>query len=166
MHPKTIGLAIGLVFALGVTTPARAQTTTFTPSKDNTLYQVEHRQHKQRAGRKPVRRAERTTAAIRRALLAFDLSSIPSNATITAATLTLQCTKVAANTATNISLRRVSRNWGEGGSNAPDEEGNGDGCANERCDMDSRVLQHRAMGVSGRGFLRHGKRGHLRGRRR
>jgi hypothetical protein len=62
---------------------------------------------------------------IRRGVIAFDLTnSVPAGSVVTAVTLSLYCsrTKDASETVT---LHRVLANWGEGTSNAAQEEGKG-----------------------------------------
>lgn len=60
----------------------------------------------------------------RRALIAFDLSSIPTGSTITGVTLTLTCTR-SASLAEPVSLRPSLASWGEGPSIALGEGGMG-----------------------------------------
>lgn len=62
--------------------------------------------------------------SIQRALLHFNTASIPTNALVTAATLTLVVTK-SASTQTGINLHKVSADWGEGTSDAGGNEGTG-----------------------------------------
>lgn len=60
----------------------------------------------------------------RRALVQFDLSSIPANATVTGASLTLHMSKtIAANQP--VGVHRVLESWGEGSSDASLNEGTG-----------------------------------------
>ncbi len=59
----------------------------------------------------------------RRALLRFDLTSIPSNATVTSASLTLRCGNSQGTNA--VMLHRLLDDWGEGTSHAPHPEGRG-----------------------------------------
>ncbi len=59
--------------------------------------------------------------SVQRALLHFDLSSIPANAVISSATLTVYTDRSAPG-ATNVELRRVSANWGEGTSDGAELE--------------------------------------------
>jgi hypothetical protein len=60
----------------------------------------------------------------RRGLLAFDVSAIPSDATVTAVTLTLHMSKTIAGSQ-QFGLHTVMASWGEGASDAPDDEGKG-----------------------------------------
>jgi FtsP/CotA-like multicopper oxidase with cupredoxin domain len=61
----------------------------------------------------------------RRALLRFDLSSIPAGSTINSVSLRLYCSRAKQNTSYSISLHRVLADWGEGTSHASGEEGQG-----------------------------------------
>ncbi len=63
----------------------------------------------------------------RRALLHFDLSSIPPGSTITAVTLALNLNRVAPSGAPTdlFGLRRLTADWGEGTSDGGSEEGGG-----------------------------------------
>jgi hypothetical protein len=95
---------------------AGAQTTqTFSASADNTIFS-DRTDNSNGAG--PVFVSGRTQLALRRALLRFNLSSIPSNATITAATLTVYCTQIAAVSPQSeyVTLHLVEEDWGEGSS--------------------------------------------------
>jgi hypothetical protein len=67
-----------------------------------------------------------TNDLLRRGLIAFDLSSIPTNATITAATLSLFSNRPRPNDGpVDVSLNRVLREWGEGASDAGEPGGIG-----------------------------------------
>lgn len=56
------------------------------------------------------------TSGIRRALMHFDLSSVPAGSTVSSAAVTMQVTKTSFATSGdfNFSLHRLTRNWGEG----------------------------------------------------
>jgi hypothetical protein len=62
--------------------------------------------------------------AARRALVAFDLSSIPSGAVINSATLTLNMNRSIVGS-TPVRIHRLTTDWGEGASDASGEEGKG-----------------------------------------
>jgi hypothetical protein len=70
-------------------------------------------------------------AATRRGLLAFDLSGIPAGVQIDRVTLRLTLADVAAQelSARNVSLHRLTSDWGEGTSNAGNSGGSGNGVA-------------------------------------
>jgi hypothetical protein len=107
---------------------ARAVTVTFGALKDNTLYETTDDSVSNGAG--PGMFAGRTgtnagTPALRRGLIAFDVSSIPSNAVIESATLTLNLSRAAAAGPGNIFIHRLTRDWGEGSSNAGNPGGGG-----------------------------------------
>lgn len=91
---------------------------TLSTSADNTLYQDPSGNLSNGAGQHfYVGDNGKPTNSIRRGLVKFDLSSIPTGATITAVTLMLHMSKTAAG-AENIDLHVAQKNWGEGASNA------------------------------------------------
>ena len=109
---------------LAIFNSASAETVVLAPSKDNTLYQNPAGQLSNGKGSYLfVGRTDENS--IRRALIRFDLSSIPANATISGATLTMFSSSPKDNSPAPVSLRKVARDWGEGASNAPGEEGGG-----------------------------------------
>jgi DNA/RNA endonuclease YhcR with UshA esterase domain len=105
-----------------------AQTTvTLTSSKDNTIFESPTGVLSSGAGGEVI--TGRTNAIIpllRRALMQFDVSSIPSNATITSASLKLQMTKTSSGSF-NVGLHAVASDWGEGASNSGTGSGSGTG---------------------------------------
>jgi hypothetical protein len=110
---------------------APAQTVQLTTSKDNTLFQPDLAGD---SGIGPQVFAGRVGGfgggvGLRRGVLAFDVAgSVPAGATVTGATLTLQCSHVpiadASNTRTQ-RIRRATANWGEGTSDAGVNGGTG-----------------------------------------
>ena len=108
--------------------PASADTVTLNPSKDNTLYEpIAQDGFTDRsnalgdsmfAGRVNDADADPnsgTRAAIRRAVVAFDIAgSIPAGATIDSVQLILYCDRAKLTTAFNVSLHRLDADWGEG----------------------------------------------------
>ena len=117
------------VLALSATlcASASADVVSISASKDNTLYENTDPTSQLSDGQGIYLYAGKTGSndnfRIRRALIAFDLSSIPTNATVTAATLTLF--KSNSNTGATVSLHKVTRDWGEGASNSGNPGGSG-----------------------------------------
>lgn len=100
-----------------------ADTTTLTPSKDNTLYESSDGSLSNGGG---FYLFAGSTAGngVRRALLHFDLAAIPTGATINSAQLVLQMDKSNAG-ATEVTCHRLLANWGEAGSVGTRGEGTG-----------------------------------------
>lgn len=104
--------------------PQGVETKTFSPSKDNSLYESTEGNLSNGAG---VYLFAGTTAAedIRRALIAFDLQdAIPDGAVILSAQLKLHLSKTNSESQM-LSAHRLLADWGEGDSDAPSEEGAG-----------------------------------------
>jgi len=102
----------------------RMSQVTLTPSKDNTLYQHSSGSLSNGAGSYffvgATNKGER-----RRAVIAFDIAGVvPAGATIASAVLSLNMSRTEAG-ASGIQLHRVLADWGEGDSDAPNEEGSG-----------------------------------------
>jgi hypothetical protein len=120
------GLVVG--FALG--SGSLADTVTITPVKDNTIYEQDDTSNGQGsflfAGK-----TGQIRDSLRRALLAFDIAgSVPAGSTITSASLTLNLSKAASNQPFDFSLHRLLKDWGEGTSNAGQNEGQGADASN------------------------------------
>jgi hypothetical protein len=112
---------------VAISSGAAAVTIDLAPVKDNTLYEI------------PADTVEISNGAgaymfvgnaargdSRRALIAFDLSTIPAQSTITNAVLTLYMSRTVVG-ATDVGVHRVAADWGEGASNASSNEGRGAG---------------------------------------
>lgn len=105
--------------------PAQAEGTeiTLTPIKDNTLYE-------DGTGALSNGTGDRMFSGVtlqpdlRRALVAFDLSVIPQGNQIVEATLTLEQVMTISG-AQSVSIHRVLKDWGEGDSVAPGQQGAG-----------------------------------------
>src|SRR5215831_5916105 len=114
------------VVSLGLMqTAVFAVTVMLAPQKDNTLYEDATGSLSNGAGIYMFAGLT-NVAGVRRGLIAFDLSSIPSSATVTDATLSMFLSTPHGQTMTvNISLSKVLRGWGEGASDAGDPGGMG-----------------------------------------
>jgi len=97
---------------------ARADTATFTPDKDTTLFQTTSN-FSDGAGQAIYagRTGQSTTSLqIRRGLLHFNISSIPAGANITAATLRLTAENRGQNGDRTMTLHKLLQDWGQGSS--------------------------------------------------
>ncbi len=112
---------------LGIIAYTQAQQTTTVPlDKYNTLYQSSSSTNKSNGAGTYffVGQNKKSTNNLRRALLHFDLSSIPNDAVITDATLSLFMSKSIVG-AKEVRVHRATADWGQGTSDAPEEEGGG-----------------------------------------
>lgn len=116
-----------LLFSILLACPAFlfAQSTTVTleAAKDNTLYFSEGGSLSNGSG-SHLFCGRDAQGGRKRALVQFDLSSIPANAMIDSVRLTMNMSTTISG-ATTISLRRLTSDWGEGASDAFGEEGAG-----------------------------------------
>ncbi len=113
-----------VVGALGIIRAGHAQATVVNvpASADNTLYAENSGVSN---GKGPTMFAGATASgAIRRALISFDLSSLPAHASVASTTLHLHLSKTTSG-ATTQSLYALTAPWGEGASNAGDPGGGG-----------------------------------------
>jgi len=119
--------SLGVVLAIAglcAALPSAAIVVTLHPVKDNTIYQ-DNGTFSNGAGSWFIAgRNNDGTGYIRRALIQFDLSAIPSNATINAVTLTMVNDRGKSGTQT-VSLYRATAAWGEGTSNSNADPGKG-----------------------------------------
>lgn len=122
-------LKTALVFLL-YSTYSNAQTTvTLNATKDNTLYETATLSNGAGAYLFTGRTNQAPGVSKRRALLQFDIAStVPSGATITSVTLTMNNSKTISG-ANNVKLHKVTRAWGESTSNASGNEGSGTSAA-------------------------------------
>jgi hypothetical protein len=106
---------------------ASGDTAQLIPSKDNTLYESATGSVSNGAG--PTLYAGKTgqnnSYLLRRAVLAFDLASIPAGSTVTDASLKVQVTRTNGALAETFTLHPLTANWGEGTSNAGAPGGGG-----------------------------------------
>ena len=102
-----------------------ADMVSLSPQKDNTLYEDPTGQLSNGKGIY-LYTGKTGVNGLRRGLIAFDLTSIPINATITGATLSMFLFRPEQNLEpVDISLSKALLDWGEGASNAGDPGGGG-----------------------------------------
>lgn len=109
------------------TPPVTVVTTmvTLSASKDNTLYESSTGALSNGAGQYMFSgKTSQGSNSLRRAVISFDISSIPLNATITDVKLKLNASK-GGNGTISVNLHTLTSDWGEGTSNAPNNEGSG-----------------------------------------
>ena len=94
------------------------------PDRDNTLYEHPDGVLSNGAGAH-VFAGTNAGGQVRRALLRFDLAAVPPGSVVSDASLRLECTRVPIDSTFTISVHRVTADWGEAGSTAPGEEGQG-----------------------------------------
>ena len=119
MRIKILTTSIFVVFSLVAFTAA--ESISIVSSKDNTLFGDFFDDLSSGAGTGMY--AGRTASlakpnVLRRALVEFDLSAIPANATITSARLDVVCTKSPNDIGREFTLHRLTTDWGEGTSSS------------------------------------------------
>ena len=128
MTSKTF-LTAALAAAIGYTCTALASANIINimPSKDNTLYEFDPKEGDfSNALGVHFFAGETGMSELRRGVLAFDIAgTIPPGSTITAASLSVNMSRSATNTAYVVELHKLLADWGEGTSMAPGEEGDG-----------------------------------------
>ena len=116
-------LAMAVLCVTVAATPAVADTMQFGASKDNTLYQ-NLANTSNGAGQHFFAGQAGAINPIRRGLLAFDVSAIPSGSIVNSVVLTLNMSRTTAGVEP-VSLHRVLTDWGEGTSAGAMGEGGG-----------------------------------------
>lgn len=117
-------LMIGLIFWMtNALSAQQTSTITLTPIQDNTLYESEAGDLSNGAGNHFFAGKTRISQ-LRRGLIQFDLSSIPTDAIIESVSLEVNVSN-AVGGARLMKMHRLRRSWGEGSSNAPGAEGKG-----------------------------------------
>jgi hypothetical protein len=126
MPPLNRSTWISIVLLAGLPGIALADVVDVPASKDNTMF-AEDGGLSNGAGYHLFAGKTNGTlgTTLRRGLLAFDVAAaVPAGATINSVTLTLFLSRERTGSET-VFLHRVSADWGEGTSDAPDEEGKG-----------------------------------------
>jgi len=111
-----------LPLTLAVAPIAGADTVTLLPAADSTMYQGSDTRSNGAGEHLFVGRTDESR--LRRGLIRFDLSAVPTGSTITSATLTMWVSRTRG-PSTGVALHRALAAWGEAGSNAAEEEGEG-----------------------------------------
>lgn len=108
-------IRIGCIAGLLCTPAARAVTVTFNPVKDNTLIESQSGAMSNGTGEGIFcgRLASAGNGLKLRAVMAFDLASIPPGSTVTSASITLHIAQAVGGNQTH-SLYKLLNNWGEG----------------------------------------------------
>jgi hypothetical protein len=105
---------------------------TLNPSKDNTLYQDTNGALSNGAGQHFFV-GNTNNGSIRRGIIAFDIAgTIPAGATINSLTLTLYLSRTLSDSPQPVALHKLLADWGEGASDASDNEGSGIGVSANR----------------------------------
>jgi hypothetical protein len=108
-----------IAFFTQVSVVCFAQTNTLHPIADNTIFEENSAASNGAGGQIYVGRTAGNLGTLnRRSLIRFDMSSIPSNASITNVTLKMNCSQVPTGAVDNlIALQKCLAGWGEGASN-------------------------------------------------
>ncbi|HEX2838276.1 MAG TPA: DNRLRE domain-containing protein [Phycisphaerales bacterium] len=110
---------------LALAHPSSAQTTVdLQASQDTTIFDIQDGQYLSNGAGQYMFAGRNSQANVRRTLLRFDLSSVPTGSTINSVTLRLNMSRSRANN-DPASLHRALAAWGEGTSNAANDEGRG-----------------------------------------
>jgi hypothetical protein len=115
------GKPAGTIYKIqGVT----STTATLNPSKDNTIYQQNTSNSNGKGAHVFAGAIQQGPPYLIRALMRFDLSSIPAGASISSASLKLTTTRQVSQDF-NFTVHKVTNDWGEGNSNAGEPGGQG-----------------------------------------
>ncbi len=122
---RTRYACLGFVGALVLTHAAWAETVTLTPSQDNTLYEGAAGRSLSNGAGQHIFAGRSAEDRLKRAVLAFGVAdSVPEGSTIENVTLTLNLSKTSVNEI-DVTLHRLLASWGEGTSDANENEGGG-----------------------------------------
>jgi FtsP/CotA-like multicopper oxidase with cupredoxin domain len=122
---RTWWAMLGLLWLVAQAAPARATVVSLNPIRDNTIIQ-ESTANSNGAGSWFIagNNNQGTAGQARRSLVQFDLSAVPTGATITGVTMTMTNDRGKAGTQT-LALHRLTASWGEGTSNSDVDPGKG-----------------------------------------
>ena len=131
---------------------ACAETVELIASKDTTLFSEAELSNGQGLHLFSGATAPRNSNELRRALLAFDLASIPADAEIVSASLTLNMNRTIAGDQ-EMTLHRVTSEWGENESDANGQEGRGTAAEVGDATWTSRIFPDVAWDNEGGDFI-------------
>ena len=113
-----------LLLGLSLLPAAAADVVSLEPSLDNTIYEDPPGENSNGAGLYLFCGTQASDGWARRALLQFDLSTVPPGSVVNSASLSLFVNQTISG-AQSMGLHRVTTGWGEGTSDAPGQEGGG-----------------------------------------
>jgi hypothetical protein len=143
--PGIVAGALGLAGAAGL---ARADILTTNPVRDNTIFSNDASLSD---GAGPTMYVGQTQGnGFRRAVMQFDLSSIPAGATVSSVSLTMKVIRTRGSG--NYELHRVLASWGEGASNAGSPGGGGTPAMTGDATWNDRFLASGAWATPGGDF--------------
>ena len=126
------------------------------PSKDNSIYEEGPLSNGSGIHLFAGKTGESGASNYRRALIQFDVgSSIPAGSTIDSVTVTLHVSRFPVEDGTNLrlfGLHRMTADWGEGASDAPDAEGRGDAASSGDATWTHRFHPDQSWDVEGGDF--------------
>lgn len=138
-----------LAFNLLITSVFGQTTVTLSAVKDNVMYSENNNSN---GSGSHLFGGVTNNGHLRRSLIQFDLSEIPANATVTAVNFEITSNKLK-RSSTTVSLHRLTADWGEGGSNAPGNEGQGTGAANNDATWNFNFFDSSSWGTAGGDFI-------------
>lgn len=132
---------------------AAADTLALAPDRDNTLFEDAAGSLSNGAGdRLFAGRSDQGSGSRRRALVRFDVSTVPAGATVTSARLSFNVSRSRGSDNRTISIHRLTAGWGEGSSNASGQEGRGASSTSGDATWQHRSFPNQTWSTSGGDF--------------
>lgn len=144
----------GAAFALSALfcSIAPADVLSLEPERDNTMYEDSPGTNSNGSGSYIFAGFQASNGWSRRALLRFDLSAIPAGSTVNSVQLSLYVTQTITGP-DDFDLHRVTRDWGEAGSDAPGQEGGGTTAQNGDATWVTAFHPSTSWGLAGGDFI-------------
>ena len=144
----------GVAFALSalLCSIAPADVLSLEPERDNTMYEDSPGTNSNGSGSYIFAGFQASNGWSRRALLRFDLSAIPAGSTVNSVQLSLYVTQTITGP-DDFDLHRVTRDWGEAGSDAPGQEGGGTTAQNGDATWVTAFHPSTSWGLAGGDFI-------------